>query len=311
MRKIFVGLALLAVVAVACAPEDEGTGASGSTATGATGATASGATGSESPDPCATDQLNLVSSGTLTVGTGNPAYPPWWGGGETDAHPEWKINDPYELAGFEGAVVGALAQQMGFSTDQVAFVEVPFNKSFAPGPKDFDFVLQQISFSEKRAQSVDFSDSYYDVNQALVSVKGSSIDGATSFADLSEARLGAPIGTTSYDYIIDNIQPNVEPAVYDDLNGAVQDLKNGQLDGIVVDLPTAFFITAVQIPKGIIVGQFPTVGQQEYFAMAFAKGNPLVACVNTALQALKDDGTLASIQQEWLSDKASAPVISS
>ncbi|HEY7666843.1 MAG TPA: ABC transporter substrate-binding protein [Actinomycetota bacterium] len=308
MRKIFVGLAILAVVAVACAPEDEGTGASGASATGAT---ATGATGSPSADPCATDQLDLVTAGTLTVGTGNPAYPPWWGGGESDANPDWKINDPYELQGFEGAVVGALAQQMGFTTEQVAFVEVPFNKSFAPGPKDFDFVLQQISYSEKRAQSVDFSDSYYDVNQALVSVKGSSIEGATSFADLSEARLGAPIGTTSYDYIVDNIQPNVEPAVYDDLNGAVQDLKNGQLDGIVVDLPTAFFITAVQIPKGIIVGQFPTVGQQEYFALAFSKGNPLVACVNTALQALKDDGTLAAIQQEWLSDKASAPVISS
>ncbi|MFN8232507.1 MAG: ABC transporter substrate-binding protein [Actinomycetota bacterium] len=308
MRKIFVGLAVLAVVAVACAPEDEGTGATGSTGTGAT---ATGATGSPSVDPCAVDQLNLVTAGTLTVGTGNPAYPPWWGGGESDDHPEWKINDPYELEGFEGAVVGALAEQMGFSDDQIAFVEVPFNKSFAPGPKDFDFVLQQISFSEKRAQSVDFSDSYYDVNQALVSVKGSSIDGATSFADLKQARLGAPIGTTSYDYIIDNIKPDVEPAVYDDLNGAVQDLKNGQLDGIVVDLPTAFFITAVQIPKGVIVGQFPTVGQQEYFAMAFAKGNPLVACVNTALQALKDDGTLADIQQEWLSDKASAPVISS
>jgi polar amino acid transport system substrate-binding protein len=309
MRKIFVGLAILAVVAVACAPEDEGTGATGATSTGGTGAT--GATGSPSADPCATDQLNLVSAGMLTVGTGNPAYPPWWSGGESDEHSEWKINDPHKLEGFEGAVVGALAQQLGFATDQVAFVEVPFNKSFAPGPKDFDFVLQQISYSEKRAQSVDFSESYYDVNQALVSVKGSSIEGATSFADLSEARLGAPIGTTSYDYIVDNIQPNVEPAVYDDLNGAVQDLKSGQLDGIVVDLPTAFFITAVQIPKGVIVGQFPTVGQQEYFALAFGKGNPLVACVDTALEGLKTDGTLASIQQEWLSDKASAPVISS
>jgi polar amino acid transport system substrate-binding protein len=310
MRKIFVGLAFLAVVAAACAPEDEGTGATGATATGAeTGAT--GATGSPSVDPCATDQLELVTAGQLTVGTGNPAYPPWWAGGESDANPDWQINDPHALQGFEGAVVGALAEQMGFTTDQVAFIEVPFNKSFAPGPKDFDFVLQQISFSEKRAQSVDFSDSYYDVNQALVSVKGSSIEGATSFADLSEARLGAPIGTTSYDYIIDNIKPNVEPAVYDDLNGAVQDLKNGQLDGIVVDLPTAFFITAVQIPKGVIVGQFPTVGQQEYFALAFAKGGSLVTCVNAALGALKADGTLASIQQEWLSDKASAPVISS
>jgi polar amino acid transport system substrate-binding protein len=308
MRKIFVGLAIVAVVAVACAPEDDGTGASGSTATGAT---ASGATGSPSAEPCATDQLNLVNAGTLTVGTGNPAYPPWWGGGESDEHPEWKINDPYQLQGFEGAVVGALAEQMGFTTDQVAFVEVPFNKSFAPGPKDFDLVLQQISYSDKRARAVDFSDSYYDVNQALVSVKGSSIADATSFADLSEARLGAPIGTTSYDYIVNSIRPNVEPAVYDDLNGAVQDLKAGQLDGIVVDLPTAFYITAVQIPKGVIVGQFPTEGAQEYFAMAFAKGNPLVACVNSALQAMKDDGSLDAIQQEWLSDKASAPVISS
>jgi polar amino acid transport system substrate-binding protein len=307
MRKIFVGLAILAVVAAACAPEDEGTGATGATATGAE----TGATGSPSVDPCATDQLSLLTPGRLTVGTGNPTYPPWWEGGESEENPDWQINDPNKLQGFEGAVVGALAEQLGFAADQIDFVEVPFNKTFAPGDKDFDFVLQQISYSDKRAQAVDFSDSYYDVNQALVSVKGSTIEGATSFGDLSQARLGAPIGTTSYDYIIENIKPEVEPAVYDDLNGAVQDLRSGALDGIVVDLPSAFFITDVQIPKGVIVGQFPTVGQQEYFALAFAKSNPLVTCVNAALDALRTDGTLASIQQEWLSDKASAPVISS
>ena len=173
-----------------------------------------------------------------------------------------------------------MAEQLGFSADQIEFVPVPFNKSFAPGPKDFDFVVQQISYSDKRAEAVDFSESYYDVNQALVSVKGSAIEGATTLAELQAAKLGAPLGTTSFDYIEQNIQPSEEPAVYNDLNGAVQALKNGQVDGIVVDLPTAFFVTAVQIPKGVIVGQFPTVGAQEYFALALEKGAAFTECVD-------------------------------
>jgi polar amino acid transport system substrate-binding protein len=302
MKKLTLTVAVLAVVAAACAQE--------TTTSPADTGTASTFTGTGTPvDRCAVDGLDLKSAGMLTVGTGNPAYPPWWEGGETDDNPEWEINDPHLLQGFEGAVVGAIAEELGFTTDDVHFIEVGFNKSFAPGEKDFDFVLQQISYDDKRAEAVDFSESYYDVNQALVSVEGSAIAGATSIADLKDAKLGAPIGTTSLTYIEENIQPNVEASVYDDLNGAISDLKSGAIDGIVVDLPTAFFVTAVQIKNGVIVGQFPTVGSQEYFALAFEKGSGLVDCVNQALQALKADGTLEAIQQEWLSDKASAPVI--
>jgi len=301
MRKFLLGLAVLAIVAAACAPEDdastEPTDASGTTEPAPVDAAT-----------CAAD-ASLVNDGTLTVGTGNPAFPPWWEGGTTDANEEWEFNDPYLLKGFEGATVGAVAEQLGFSPEEIRFVPVPFGKSFAPGPKDFDVVVQQISYSDKRAQAVSFSDSYYEVNQALVSVKGSAIEGASTLAELQGSKLGAPLGTTSFDYIDQNIQPTEEPAVYNDLNGAVQALKNGQVDGIVVDLPTAFFVTAVQIPKGVIVGQFPTVGAQEYFAFALEKDSAFTECVNLALQELKDDGTLASIQQEWLSDNASAPVI--
>jgi polar amino acid transport system substrate-binding protein len=299
MRKFLLGLSVLAIVAAACAPEDE------------TPAEPAEGSASEAPVVAAScaSSAGTVNVGVLTVGTGNPAFPPWWEGGTTDEHDEWEFNDPYLLEGFEGATVGAVAEQLGFAPDAIEFVPVPFNKSFAPGPKDFDFVLQQISYSDKRAQAVDFSESYYDVNQALVSVKGSDIEGATTLAELQGATLGAPLGTTSFDYIEQNIQPTEEPKVFNDLNGAVQALKNGQVDGIVVDLPTAFFVTAVQIPKGVIVGQFPTVGAQEYFALALEQDSAMTECLDLALQALKDDGTLAAIQQEWLADNASAPVI--
>jgi polar amino acid transport system substrate-binding protein len=306
MRKSVLAVAIVSLLAAACAPQEE--------------APSPGDGGTPSPvDQTAADCLQenvdaLYTTGAytthrLTVATGNPAFPPWWGGGTTDEHPEWEFNDPYLGEGYEGAVTFEVAERLGFARDDVDFVPIGFNKSFAPGPKDFDFALQQISFAPERTDGVDFSESYYDVNQALVSVQGSSIAGATSIADLTDATLGAPIGTTSLTYVEDNIQPSTQPAVYDDLAAAVQDLKNGDIDGIVVDLPTAFFITAVQIPKGVIVGQFPTVGSQEYFAMAFEKGSPLVACVNLALQEIKDDGTLDDIRQEWLADKADAPVI--
>jgi polar amino acid transport system substrate-binding protein len=198
---------------------------------------------------------------------------------------------------------------MGFAESQVAWTVVPFSQSFRPGPKSFDFDINQISYSDKRAQAVSFSDSYYDVNQAVVALESSPIAGATSLADLKDAKLGAPVGTTSYDYIVDNLQPSQDPAVYDTLNDGVSALKAKQIDGLVVDLPTAFFITAAQVENSKIVGQFPSVGEQEYFGMVFEKDNPLVDCVNEALAALRDDGTLDQIQQEWLSDKASAPVL--
>jgi polar amino acid transport system substrate-binding protein len=147
------------------------------------------------------------------------------------------------------------------------------------------------------------------VNQALVSVKGSDIEGATSLADLKDAKLGAQIGTTSYRYIVDQIQPSDDPGVYDTSNDVISALNAKQIDGIVVDLPTAFFIVAAELDDGVLVGQFPTAGEQERFGMVFEKGNPLVRCVNEALASLKADGRLADIQQEWLSDKANAPVL--
>jgi polar amino acid transport system substrate-binding protein len=303
MRKWILALAAFSMLAAACAPEDE------------TPPADDGQTEDQTAADCLqANRDNLYTTGAystrnLTVATGNPAFPPWWEGGTTDEHPEWEFNDPHLGEGYEGAVTFEVAERLGFSEDKVAFVPIGFNKSFAPGPKDFDFVLQQISYAPEREEGVDFSESYYDVNQALVSVQGSAIADATSLEELKGATLGAPIGTTSLTYIEENIQPDQQPAVYDDLGAAVQDLKSGQVEGIVVDLPTAFFVTAVQIPKGVIVGQFPTVGSQEYFAMAFEKGSPLVECVNLALQEMKDDGTLDEIRQEWLADRADAPVI--
>jgi polar amino acid transport system substrate-binding protein len=257
---------------------------------------------------CEKDQLNLVQSGQLTIGTDNPAFPPWFEGGTPEGSP-WEINDPATGEGFESAVAYAVAGELGFSEDEVEWVEVPFNQSFKPGPKDFDFDINQISYRPQRDQAVDFSESYYDVNQALVAVQGTPIANATTLDELKQYKLAAPVGTTSFDYIEQNIQPEQDPGVYDTLNDSISALQNGQVDGIVVDLPTAFFIVAVQVDKGVIVGQFPTVGQQEYFGMVFEDGNPLVECVNQALDALKADGTLQDIQQEWLADKAQAPVL--
>ncbi len=309
MRRSFVVLAALGILLAACAEDEPAiTTPTGPTAeTGATGAT--GIPPAIAADCAGTNEAAFEDPGTLTVGTGNPAFPPWFEGGESEGS-EFEFNDPANGEGYESAVVYALAEQLGFSADQVTWVPVGFNKSFAPGPKPFDFVLQQISYKPERDEAVDFSESYYDVNQALVSVAGSSIAGATTIAELADAKLGAPIGTTSLDVIEDVIQPNEEAAVYDDLGAAIQDLKSGAIDGVVVDLPSAFFITAVQIPKGVVVGQFPTTEVQEYFAMAFETGSPLVECVNLGLQEMKAGGTLAAIQQEWLADKTNAPVLS-
>jgi polar amino acid transport system substrate-binding protein len=292
MRKLLT-MAAAGLLLAACAPEQQ--------------AQPGGGGGTEA-DSCQKDQLNLVEEGQLTIGTDNPAFPPWFEGGTPEGSP-WEINDPSTGEGFESAVAYAVAGELGFSDDEVEWVEVPFNQSFKPGPKDFDFDINQISYVPARDEAVDFSDSYYDVNQALVAVQGTPLANATTLDELRSYKLGAPVGTTSFDYIDQNIQPEQDPGVYDTLNDAISALKNGQVEGIVVDLPTAFFITAVQIPKGTIVGQFPTVGEQEYFGMVFEEGNPLVECVNQALDRLKEDGTLQAIQQEWLTDKADAPVL--
>jgi polar amino acid transport system substrate-binding protein len=285
----------LALIAAGCGSEE-----SAPTTPAATGG------GTVAANPCAKDQLSLVNEGKLTIGTDNPAYPPWFGG---TPQGQWKISDPTSGKGFESAVAYAVAEKLGFTKDEVEWTVVPFNNSFKPGPKDFDFDINQISYTPKRAQVVDFSDSYYDVNQSVVALKDSKIANVTSLADLKDAKLGAPVGTTSYDYITENIQPSQQPQVYDTLDAGVAALKAKQIDGLVVDLPTAFYITAVQVPNGKIVGQFPTVGSQEYFGMVLQKDSPLTECVDEGLAELKDSGELAQIQQTWLSDKVSAPVL--
>jgi polar amino acid transport system substrate-binding protein len=298
VRRLRIPLVLL-VLALAVAASGCGSEESTPTTPAATG-------GTVATNPCAKDQLPLVNSGKLTIGTDNPAYPPWFGG---TPQGQWKISDPTSGKGFESAVAYAVAQKLGFTKDEVEWTVVPFNNSFKPGPKDFDFDINQISYTPKRAQVVDFSDSYYDVNQSVVALKDSKIANATTLADLKDAKLGAPVGTTSYDYITQNIQPSQQPQVYDTLDAGVAALKAKQIDGLVVDLPTAFYITAVQVPGGKIVGQFPTVGSQEYFGMVLQKDSPLTECVDEALAELKDSGELAQIQQTWLSDKVSAPVL--
>jgi polar amino acid transport system substrate-binding protein len=295
MRRVLAVSAVVVALLAACGPaQRQQAGGGGGPMPGA--------------DRCATDNLDLLTPGQLTVGTDNPAFPPWFEGGTPEGSP-WEINDPATGKGFESAVTYAVAERLGFSTEQVVWVEVPFNQSFKPGPKDFDVDINQISYKGSRDQAVDFSESYYDVNQALVAVEGTPIADATTVAELARYKLGAPIGTTSFDVIETTVQPEQDPGVFDTLNDTISALQNGQVDGIVVDLPTAFFITAVQVEDGVIVGQFPTTGQQEYFGMVFETGNPLVECVNQALDELKADGTLQAIQQEWLADKAQAPVL--
>ncbi len=278
--------------------------------TGATETGATGPTGEVTAASCAESNADAFESpGTLTVGTGNPAFPPWWEGGPTDGS-EFELNEPANGEGYEGAVVADLAVRLGFSfPDQVTFVPVGFNKSFAPGEKPYDFVLQQISYRPERDEAVDFSESYYDTEQAVVTTKGSPIDGAASIADLADATLGAPIGTTSLSVIEEVIQPGPEPAVYDDLAAAIQDLNNGAIDGIVVDVSSAFFIVAVQLDNGVIVGQIETEEIPDRLGMVFETGSPLVECVNLGLQEMRADGTLDALEQEWLADTADVPVL--
>jgi polar amino acid transport system substrate-binding protein len=189
------------------------------------------------------------------------------------------------------------------------WVYTPFNKAIAPGKKSFDFDINQISYTPARAKVLAFSASYYNVNQSVVGLKGKPIASVRSIAGLRKYKLGAQLGTTSYQYIVSNIKPSRSPAVYDTNDAAVAALKNGQIDGLVVDLPTAFYVSAVQVPNGKIIGQFAAKGNQEHFGMVFQKGNPLVACVNNALANMKASGVLKRIQQIWLAKVTGAPVL--
>ena len=267
---------------------------------------------SEAADACSPDSLETKTAGTLTIGTDNPAFPPYWdppAEGE-DATDPWELGDPTNKRGFEGAVAWAVAEELGFSDDTVDFIPVPFDNSYAPGEKDFDFYLAQVSFSEERAEAVDLSDGYFFSNQALVANADAPITEAGSIADLAEYRLGVQQGTTSLTYIEEEIQPTTEAMVYNSNDAAIAALNADQVDGIVVDLPTAFFITAAQMEDGAIVGQFPPAGdEQEYFSLVLEQDSPLTDCVNEAIATLTDSGDLEAITTEWMSENAGAPVL--
>jgi polar amino acid transport system substrate-binding protein len=257
---------------------------------------------------CAQADLSLVNDGRLTIGTDNPAYPPWFAGGETKGRP-WKLNDPAKGKGFEPAVAYAVAKRLGFTRDRVSWVYSPFAKTIAPGRKSFDFAINQVSYSPERAKALAFSAGYYFVNQSIVGLKGKPIASVRSIAGLRKYKLGAQLGTTSYQYIVRNIKPGPSVAVYDTNDAAVAALRNGQIDGLVVDLPTAFYVTAAQVPNSKVIGQFPSVGTRERFGMVFQRGNTLVSCVNNALAQMKRTGILARIQQIWLAKVTGAPVL--
>jgi polar amino acid transport system substrate-binding protein len=245
---------------------------------------------------CEKADLATITEGKLTIATGEPAYYPWI------------IDDkPESGEGFEGAVAYAVAKQLGFSNDEVVWVRTTFDGAVTPGEKNFDFNLQQFSITEERKAAVDFSSPYYTAPQAIVSYKGSKIAGKTSIAELKSAKLGAAVGTTSLDAI--ETQIGVKPQVFNDNAAAVTALKNGQIDGLVVDLPTAFYLSGVEVKDGLIVGQLPSTGAGDQFGLLLAKGSKITTCVSGAVDAITADGTLAAITDKWLATDAGAPVL--
>jgi polar amino acid transport system substrate-binding protein len=277
---VIAAAAALAVVAAGC----------GSTTSDTTSGTVAAA-------DCTPDKMQTHTAGELTVATDKPAYPPYF-----------EDNDPTNGKGFESATAYAIADQLGYSKADVNWVTEPFNSSYAPGPKDFDFDVNQISITPAREQHVDFSAPYYTANQAVVATKGSSAADATSLADLKDASIGVQIGTTSLDAVNSEIQPSNQPKVFNDSNDVVTALKEGQVDAVVVDLPTALYLTAVQVPDATIVGQFPAPGGDQWGAL-LAKGSSLTGCVSHAIDELRSSGELGKIQDRWMNKAAQAPTL--
>ncbi|GAA1615903.1 ABC transporter substrate-binding protein [Nonomuraea maheshkhaliensis] len=274
-------LLALAVALVGCAPVDD-------TATTAAPTTSTA---------CTKEQLALVTPGKLTIGTDKPAYEPWF-----------KDDDPANGQGFESAVAFAVAGELGFDRTEVQWNTVKFDTAFAPGEKQFDFDVNQVSITPDRAKAVDFSKGYYTVKQAIVAVEGGKYAGAKGLAELKDAKIGVQVGTTSLEAVKNVIKPSSDPNVYNEQIDAVNALKNKQVDALVVDLPTAFYVTAAQVEKSKIVGQFSsTGGTPEEFGLVMEKGSALKPCVDKAVDALKTKGELARIEQAWLGSAAGAP----
>jgi polar amino acid transport system substrate-binding protein len=273
--------------------------ACGSSAAGS-GSGAAGASPTASPTVAscsnAAIQKNLYQHGALTVATDTPAYSPWFSG-----------NNPSDGKGYESAVAYAVAKQLGFTASQVHWTREPFNNSYAPGPKKFDFDINEISYSPQRATAVTFSNSYYDVDQALVALKNTPIVTRHAPADLKGYVFGDQVGTTSLAFINSAIQPTSRPKIFQTLNDAKQALQTHQIAALVADTPTAQFISSSEIKGSVLVGQFPSSG--EHYGLVFSQGNPLVTCVNKALATLKANGTLAALAKKYLKIYVSVPAI--
>jgi len=274
----------MGLVAAGCGDDEESSDTGGETA-------------SVSPEDCTADQLETLEPDTLTIATDDPAFPPYF-----------LDDDPTNGRGFESAVAFAIADELGFSEDQVNWVVQPFNSSYAPGPKEFDFDINQISITDKRAEAVDFSSPYYEAKQAVVALKDSPAAEAATLADVADADIGVQIGTTSLDAVNTTIQPSSDAQVFDTSNDVVSALKNEQVDAVVVDVPTAFFLTAVQVTEAEIVGQFAGPEGDEFGAL-LEKDSPLTDCVSVAIDALRESGELAEIEEQWLSQEADAPIL--
>ena len=277
-------VAALAVLA-ACGDDDDDGGGGGSTEAATT----------EQADACAKDQLAVKNAGQLTVGTDKPAFPPYF-----------VDDDPTNGKGFESAVAYAVADELGFTKDEVEWTVVPFNASYAPGPKDFDFDINQISITPAREKAVDFSSPYYTAPQAVVTPKSSEFANAETFAELEGATVGVQIGTTSLDAVDQVMQPAEDPKVFNDSNDVVTALKQGQVDAVVVDLPTAFYVTAAQVPNSKIVGQFSAPGGDS-FGLLLEKDSELTDCLDQAIAALEESGQLEQITNKWMGAAAGAP----
>ena len=278
--KLIAPLAIAALLLTSCGSSDENNSASASS-------------------ECKAGALSTVTPEVLTIATGEPAYSPW------------VLNDaPESGEGFEAAVAYAIATELGYSNENVKWISTTFDGAIAPGPKSFDFNIQQYSITADRAKVVDFSSAYYKSNQSIVSFKGSKIDGVTSIADLKAAnpKIGAAVGTTSLD-AVENVL-GLKPQVFNDNAAGVAALKNGQIDGFVVDLPTAFYLSAAEIDNGIIVGQLENSSSADEGAgLLLAKDSPITTCVTNALEAVRESGELEEITNKWLTSTAGAPYL--
>ena len=288
-----VAAAATAAFALGLAACATGTTPSASPATPSTGTSATPTT-SASVD---VKQLT-VTPGKLTIATGKPAYSPWV-----------EDDKPESGKGFEAAVAYAVADKLGFTKDEVVWKRTTFDGAVAPGPKDWDLNLQQFSITDKRKKAVDFSSPYYTTTQAVLTYKGSPIAAAASIADLKGARLAAAIGTTSLSALNNLIAPTTKAGVFNNNDDAVLALKNRQIDGLVVDLPTALYLAAAEIDNGVIIGQLADATGSDQFGLVLAKGSALTAPATAAVDALQKDGTLAALQQTWLTDSIKVPVL--